>query len=166
MKQAIIQTGLSVQIVDSPVRTPNADQVLIKVAVSDSNPKGLTTSPAWCMQSARTCTEFSTPRSTCPAPPPSTSVAASTGRHDIRGGPVQTSGPPGAVIPTGKQPKLVYGAASAVGAFALQFAKLSGLHLIIGAGGRGILFAESLIDKSKGDAIIDYRNGDEQSSRP
>jgi hypothetical protein len=27
--------------------------------------------------------------------------------------------------------------------------------------GRGILFAESLIDKSKGDAIIDYRNGDE-----
>jgi NADPH2:quinone reductase len=63
--------------------------------------------------------------------------------------------------PTGKQPLLVYGAASAVGAFAIQFAKLSGLHPIIGVAGRGILFAESLIDKSKGNAIIDYRNGDE-----
>ncbi|KAK9428917.1 hypothetical protein V1505DRAFT_357337 [Lipomyces doorenjongii] len=136
MKEAIVQTGLSVQIVDSPVRTPNADQILIKVAVSDSNPKD------W-------------------------SVAASPGRHDIRGGSVQTSGPPGAVIsrkPTGKQTPLVYGAASAVGAFALQFAKLSGLHLIIGVAGRDILFAESLIDKSKGDAVIDYRNGDEPSS--
>jgi len=39
MKEAIVQTDLSVQIVDSPVPTPNADQVLIKVAVSGSNPK-------------------------------------------------------------------------------------------------------------------------------
>ncbi|KAJ8096514.1 hypothetical protein POJ06DRAFT_47866 [Lipomyces tetrasporus] len=63
--------------------------------------------------------------------------------------------------PTGKQPLLVYSAASAVGAFAIQFAKLSGLHPIIGVAGRGILFAESLIDKSEGVAIIDYRNSDE-----
>lgn len=63
--------------------------------------------------------------------------------------------------PAGKQPLLVYGAASAVGAFAIQFANLSGIHPIIGVAGRGIPFAESLIDKSKGDAIIDYRDGDE-----
>jgi NADPH:quinone reductase-like Zn-dependent oxidoreductase len=40
MKEVIVQTDLSVLIVDSPVPTPNADQVLIKVAVSSSNPKG------------------------------------------------------------------------------------------------------------------------------
>jgi NADPH2:quinone reductase len=39
MKEAIVQTDLSVQIVDSPIPTPNADQVLIKVAVSGCNPK-------------------------------------------------------------------------------------------------------------------------------
>ena len=63
--------------------------------------------------------------------------------------------------PTGKQPLLVYDAASLVGAITIQFAKLSGLHPIISVAGSGILFAESLIDKSKGDAIIDYRNDDE-----
>jgi NADPH2:quinone reductase len=63
--------------------------------------------------------------------------------------------------PKGKHPILIYGAASAVGAFAIQLAKLSGLHPIIGIAGRGIPFAESLIDKSQGDAIIDYRKGDE-----
>jgi hypothetical protein len=39
MKEAIVQTDLSVQIVDSPIPTPNADQVLIKVVVSGCNPK-------------------------------------------------------------------------------------------------------------------------------
>lgn len=64
-------------------------------------------------------------------------------------------------IPKEKLPILVYGAASAVGAFAIQFAALSGIHPIIGIAGNGIPFAESLIDKSKSDAIIDYRNGDD-----
>jgi NADPH:quinone reductase len=60
-----------------------------------------------------------------------------------------------------KVPILVYGAASAVGAYAIQFARLSNLHPIIGVAGRGIPFAEGLIDKSKGDVIVDYRKGDE-----
>ncbi|KAF2497232.1 hypothetical protein BU16DRAFT_526253 [Lophium mytilinum] len=60
-----------------------------------------------------------------------------------------------------KRPILVYGAASAVGAFAIQLAALSDLHPIIGIAGRGVVFAEGLIDKSKGDAVIDYRRGDE-----
>jgi NADPH2:quinone reductase len=63
--------------------------------------------------------------------------------------------------PKEKQAILVYGAASAVGAFAIQLAQLSELHPIIGIAGRGIPFAETLIDKSKGDTIIDYRNGDD-----
>ena len=58
-------------------------------------------------------------------------------------------------------PLLVYGAASAVGAFAIQLAKRSNIHPIIGVAGRGIPFVESLLDKSAGDAVVDYRSGDE-----
>lgn len=69
---------------------------------------------------------------------------------------------PKAPVKTGeKLPLVVYGAATAVGAFVIQLAKLSGIHPIIGIAGRGIPFAESLIDKSKGDAIVDYRKGDD-----
>jgi len=59
-----------------------------------------------------------------------------------------------------KQAIVVYGAASAVGAFAIQLAVASGLHPIVGVAGKGIPFAEGLIDKSKGDSIVDYRDGD------
>ncbi|KAF2139997.1 uncharacterized protein K452DRAFT_59154 [Aplosporella prunicola CBS 121167] len=58
-------------------------------------------------------------------------------------------------------PLIVYGAATAVGAFAIQLAQLSNVHPVIGVAGNGIPFAESLIDKSKGDAIVDYRGGDD-----
>lgn len=58
-------------------------------------------------------------------------------------------------------PLVVYGAASAVGAYAVQLAKRSNIHPIICIAGRGIPFVETLIDKSKGDTIIDYRKGDE-----
>ncbi|OAL46077.1 GroES-like protein [Pyrenochaeta sp. DS3sAY3a] len=62
---------------------------------------------------------------------------------------------------TEKVPFLVYGAASAVGAFAIKLARLSNIHPIIGVAGRGIPYVESLIDKSKGDVVIDYRKGNE-----
>ena len=58
-------------------------------------------------------------------------------------------------------PLLVYGAASAVGAYAIQLAKRAGVGPIIAVAGRGIPFVESLLDKSKGDTIIDYRKGDD-----
>lgn len=58
-------------------------------------------------------------------------------------------------------PLIVYGASSAVGAFAIQLASLSNIHPIIAVAGRGATHVESLIDKSKGDTIVDYRNGDE-----
>jgi len=58
-------------------------------------------------------------------------------------------------------PLIVYGAATAVGAYTIQLARLANIHPIIGVAGRGIPFAEGLIDKSKGDAIVDYRGGDE-----
>ncbi|OQV01736.1 Alcohol dehydrogenase GroES-like domain-containing protein [Cladophialophora immunda] len=56
---------------------------------------------------------------------------------------------------------VVYGAASAVGAFAVKLLVRSKIHPIICVAGRGIQFVEGLIDKSKGDAVIDYRKGDE-----
>jgi NADPH2:quinone reductase len=59
-------------------------------------------------------------------------------------------------------PLVVYGAASAVGAFAVKLATLSNIHPIICVAGRGIPYVESLIDRSKGDTIVDYRKGNEE----
>lgn len=59
------------------------------------------------------------------------------------------------------QPFIVYGAASAVGAYAVKLAVLSNIHPIIAVAGRGIDFVETLIDRSRGDTIVDYRQGDD-----
>lgn len=58
-------------------------------------------------------------------------------------------------------PLVIYGGATAVGAFAIKFAKLSNIHPIIAVAGKGSAFVETLIDRKKGDTIIDYREGDE-----
>jgi NADPH:quinone reductase-like Zn-dependent oxidoreductase len=58
-------------------------------------------------------------------------------------------------------PLVVYSASSAVGAFAVKFAALSNIHPIIAVAGRGTAYVETLLDKSKGDTIIDYRQGNE-----
>ncbi|KIV99961.1 uncharacterized protein PV09_08474 [Verruconis gallopava] len=57
-------------------------------------------------------------------------------------------------------PLVVYGAASAVGAFAVKLAALSNIHPIICVAGRGAGYVETLIDRSRGDTIVDYRAGD------
>jgi NADPH:quinone reductase len=65
--------------------------------------------------------------------------------------------PPWRPVPAGERsPVLIYGGASAVGAFALQFAKLSGLNPIITVAGNGIDFVRSL---NVADIIVDYRDG-------
>ncbi|KAL7951876.1 GroES-like protein [Trichoderma barbatum] len=56
-----------------------------------------------------------------------------------------------------KTPILIWGGATAVGAFALQLAKLSNLGPIIAVAGNGIDFVKSL---NAADHIIDYRTGD------
>ncbi|MCJ1383113.1 hypothetical protein MMC17_006226 [Xylographa soralifera] len=58
-------------------------------------------------------------------------------------------------------PLIIYGAASAVGSFAIQLAQLSNIHPLICVAGRGTKHVEGLIDKSKGDVILDYRSGDD-----
>ncbi|KAJ4299720.1 hypothetical protein N0V90_004966 [Kalmusia sp. IMI 367209] len=57
-------------------------------------------------------------------------------------------------------PLVVYGGASAVGAFAIKLAQRANIHPIIAVAGRGIPFVETLLDRSKGDTIVDYRGGD------
>lgn len=58
-------------------------------------------------------------------------------------------------------PLIIYGGASAVGAFAIKLAALSNIHPIIAVAGRGASFVETLIDRARGDAIVDYRNGND-----
>lgn len=58
-------------------------------------------------------------------------------------------------------PLIIYGASTAVGSFATKLARLSNIHPIITVAGKGEKYVSSLIDKSKGDAIVDYRKGAE-----
>ena len=57
---------------------------------------------------------------------------------------------------------IVYGAASAVGAFVIKLLVRADVHPILAVAGNGTSFVESLLDKSKGDTVIDYRNGDDK----
>ncbi|KAG4219687.1 hypothetical protein PC116_g31834 [Phytophthora cactorum] len=58
-------------------------------------------------------------------------------------------------------PLIIYGAASAVGAYTIQLARKSNIHPLICVAGKSQAHVESLIDRSKGDTIIDYRDGDD-----
>lgn len=60
-------------------------------------------------------------------------------------------------------PLVIYGAAGAVGAYAVKLATLSNIHPLICIAGGGAEFVETLIDRSKGDTIVDYRQGDDET---
>ncbi|GKZ51237.1 hypothetical protein AbraIFM66951_005284 [Aspergillus brasiliensis] len=60
-------------------------------------------------------------------------------------------------------PIIIYGASTAVGSYAIKLASNSNIHPIIAIAGNGSSYVESLIDLSKGDAIIDYREGVEST---
>ncbi|KAL8700115.1 MAG: hypothetical protein Q9201_005621, partial [Fulgogasparrea decipioides] len=47
------------------------------------------------------------------------------------------------------------------GSFAVQVARLSNIHPIIAVAGNAKEYVEKLIDRSKGNVVCDYRNGDE-----
>jgi NADPH2:quinone reductase len=63
------------------------------------------------------------------------------------------------------RPVLVYGAASAVGSAFVRLAEIVDVHPVLCVAGRGIPFVEGLIDREKGDVVIDYRNGPENVLR-
>lgn len=60
-------------------------------------------------------------------------------------------------------PFIVYGASSSVGSYAIKLARNSNIHPIIAIAGKGSPFVETLIDRSKGDAVFDYRDGTEET---
>eukprot|EP01103_Thecamoeba_quadrilineata_P000484 TRINITY_DN10417_c0_g1_i1.p1 TRINITY_DN10417_c0_g1~~TRINITY_DN10417_c0_g1_i1.p1 ORF type:complete len:343 (-),score=53.27 TRINITY_DN10417_c0_g1_i1:139-1167(-) len=200
MKEALVDKDQQVEIINSSIPIPEADQVVIKVVVSGCNPKDWKV-PFWYNNKTNSgddiagivylvgpnVYEFKV----------GDRVAAF---HEMRKGggsfaeyavawqhttthlPANLTFEEAATIPLAaltavignyvrlklpapwqqaseKLPLIVYGAATAVGAFAIKLARLSNIHPIIGIAGNGISFAEGLIDKSKGDAIVDYRNG-------
>jgi NADPH2:quinone reductase len=58
-------------------------------------------------------------------------------------------------------PLIIYGASGAVGSYAIKLAQASNIHPIIAVAGNGAAHVEKLIDRSKGDTIVDYRKGNE-----
>ena len=62
---------------------------------------------------------------------------------------------------TSPLPLIIYGAGGAVGSFAIKLAVASNVHPIIAIDGAGVPYAETLIDRSRGDTIVDYRGSDE-----
>lgn len=59
-------------------------------------------------------------------------------------------------------PLVIYGAASAVGVYAVQLAARAGIHpLICVAGHSGAYLADTFLDAAKGDVVVDYRRGDD-----
>lgn len=55
-----------------------------------------------------------------------------------------------------KRPLLVYGASTAVGAFAIKLAKAANIHPIIAVGSKNSKFVKPFLDESKGDSLLDY----------
>lgn len=62
---------------------------------------------------------------------------------------------------TSRTPLVIYGGASAVGAFAIKLARRANIHPLIVVAGKGASYVETLIDRSQGDTIVDYRGGDD-----
>ncbi|KAL8905415.1 MAG: hypothetical protein Q9207_002655 [Kuettlingeria erythrocarpa] len=173
MKEALVHPDLEVEIVDSPIPVPKDDEVVIKVVVSGSNPKDWKR-PVMANQKmnsgddiagvvhqvGRNVYEFKPgDRVAEAASVPLAAMTAAMGLYQRLKLPLPWHP---TTTPT---PLIVYGAASAVGAYAIKLAQLSNIHPLICVAGRGIPFVEGLISKDKGDIVLDYREGDEKLSQ-
>ncbi|KAI5288264.1 hypothetical protein KEM52_001240, partial [Ascosphaera acerosa] len=58
---------------------------------------------------------------------------------------------------TAQCPLIIYGAGTAVGSFAIKLAKASNIHPVIAVAGNSAAAVKLLLDDSKGDAVVDYR---------
>lgn len=195
--------GPTVKIIESSVPKPNDDQVVIKVAVSGSNPKDWKI-PEWMPgkvlnqgddiagvvhEVGANVTEFKpgdrvmafhemmTPggsyaeyavawASTTAHIPKTTSfeeaaaipLAALTAACGLN----TKLGLPAPWQPTSEPtPLVIYGAASAVGIYTVQLALRANIHPLICIAGNSQDHVKSFLDTSKGDTIIDYRDGDD-----
>ena len=203
--------GLRIQLHNVPIPTPGPDQVLIKVAVSGSNPKdwkflsvfpdkngfnsgddiagvvkSVGSEATWAFKPGDRVAAFHTmmspsgsyaeyalaPATTTFHIPPGTSfeeaatiplcaMTAVLGLFSnlrlpepwVTASLVRTRVQQGGII--------VYGAASATGAFATKLLVHADIHPIFCVAGSGIAFVKTLIDPAKGDQIIDYREGND-----
>jgi NADPH2:quinone reductase len=59
-------------------------------------------------------------------------------------------------------PFVVYGASTAVGAYAVKLARNSNIHPIIAVAGKGTDYVKTIVDGTKGDAVFDYRDGSDE----
>lgn len=64
-----------------------------------------------------------------------------------------------------RMPLLIYGASSGVGSMAVKLAQVVNVHPLICVAGSGADFVNGLIDKSRGDVVLDYRKGEESYIR-
>lgn len=60
---------------------------------------------------------------------------------------------------------MIYGASSAVGSYAIKLARNSNIHPIIAIAGKGKDYVKTLLNITKGDVIIDYRDGPDATIR-
>lgn len=204
MKEARVAPGPKVTIVDIPIPEPKADEVLIKILVSGSNPKDWKV-PAFLNNNVNQGDDMAGIVETVgtdvyefkpgdrvagfhvmQAPGGSYAEYGVCPAHTVWHIPKNVSFEEAAAIPLASLtaavglysstrlrlphpwtpaseplPLIVYGAASAVGAYAIHLAKKSNIHPLICVAGNSIDFVETLIDRSKGDSIVDYRKGDE-----
>ena len=60
-----------------------------------------------------------------------------------------------------ERPLVIYGATGSVGSYAVKLASIANIHPLICVCGHGSDAVENLIDRSRGDTILDYRQGDD-----
>ncbi|PLB52729.1 alcohol dehydrogenase [Aspergillus steynii IBT 23096] len=203
MKEALVDLEAAVyprvSIVDSPIPTPAAGQVVIKVVAASLNPKDYKhKSPGTINQgddvagvvhlTGDNVTEFKVGDRVAAfhqmgAPHGAFAEYAVTWAYTTFHIPESVSFEEASTIPlagltaalglyqslrltppwlpeTESHPFVVYGGGSAVGAFAVKLAKLSNLHPLIVVAGKSGSQIETLLDRSQGDVVIDYREGD------
>ncbi|KAK1000301.1 hypothetical protein LTR91_005745 [Friedmanniomyces endolithicus] len=181
MKEAIVHKGPRVEIIDSEVPKPGQGQVVTKVVVSGCNPKDwkrptfMPDAPAVNQGDdisgivhavGANVSEFR-PGDRVAAfhemmkPGGSYAEYALSWAHTTFRLPEKTTfEDPN--TPTQRTPLVIYGASSAIGSYAIQFAQRSNIHpLICIAGHAGASHVSHLISPEKGDVVVDYRSGDE-----
>ncbi|KAL2038486.1 hypothetical protein N7G274_008825 [Stereocaulon virgatum] len=203
MKEALVHAGPRIELKESPIPTPNASQVVIKVVFSGTNPKdwkyiGWTDKAfnpgddiAGIVHAVGSdITEFK-PGDRVAAFHEMNTPGGSFAEYALAWGhttfhiPKQTSFEEASTLPLAfmtaalalynslhlplpfvpapqqsppQTPLLIYSGASAVGAYAIKLARVSNIHPIIAVAGASIPFVKTLLDPSKGDTVLDYRD--------
>ncbi|EMD92387.1 hypothetical protein COCC4DRAFT_57942 [Bipolaris maydis ATCC 48331] len=167
MKEFISGPGLVGKIVEHDIPQPGLGQVVVKMAAAGVNPKD------WKMVDYGGCTpngsfaEYAVIEANAAwvlgpqtafeeaATVPLNACTAATGLYMERKLPAPWLP---AKEPT---PLIVWGATSAVGAYAVQLAVKSNVHPIICVAGSSKRYLEDFIDRSQGDTILHYRDSED-----